>query len=85
MSNMLDRMIAEQSTLLARKTKYKQQILQKKDKQQAFDVLANVKILTSGQLAMNDCWTLGPTVLEKVREKEDKEEKKQRLREEKKK
>lgn len=76
MSSMLDKMIAKQSKSLARKVNFDEQIQQKSNKQKAIDLLANVTSVTSGQLAMNDCWTLCPGLLQKVKEKEDAKERK---------
>jgi hypothetical protein len=67
MSNMLDNLIAEQSKSLARKRKYKEAQQNKQQKDKAINLFAHVTNITTSQLAMNNCWTLSPAVLEKIK------------------
>jgi hypothetical protein len=50
---------------------------QHKEQNTAINLLSIVTNVTSGQLVLNNCWTLGPTVLQEVIEKADKEKEKQ--------
>jgi mRNA-degrading endonuclease YafQ of YafQ-DinJ toxin-antitoxin module len=51
---------------------------QREQQNTAINLLSNITNVTSGQLALNNCWTLGPQVLAKVIEKDNNDKNKQK-------
>jgi hypothetical protein len=74
----MDALMEDETNGLGRKRKYEERKQQQQERGRQFDSLNNVASLTSGQLAINDVWFLGPNVLGKVREKEDADNEKKR-------
>jgi hypothetical protein len=73
MSVMFDKMVKEQSKSLASQKKFEKQEEQQQKKEAENNKLASVTSVTSGQLAIINCWMLGPSFLQKVIKKEDAE------------
>jgi hypothetical protein len=66
----LETLIKEQAKLLGRKLKNEKQQQERKNKANTIDLLSKITSVSSGQLAINNCWNLGPDVLQKMEQKE---------------
>jgi hypothetical protein len=74
MNMFLDHLVQEAAKGEGRKRRFKEQQESNKKRKEGYDLLANITTVSSGQLAINDIWTLGPNVFQKVKEKEEMEE-----------
>jgi hypothetical protein len=58
----LDLLIMEQAKLMEQMKKYEEKKKQRDVYNNCLNALANISNVTSGQLAINDCWVLGQHV-----------------------
>jgi hypothetical protein len=71
----LGTLIEEKAKCVGRKKSYENQKVEFAEKRKQINLLNKISTISSGQLAINNCWSLGPEVLQEMEEKEESEQK----------